>query len=222
MRVDPTVVVEGLTGPHLVKLFRNRHHVTVGNIAKLIGERNAPAALKALIREGYLDADPDADDRYTVAPPGRRFGKAKLTKPVPRASADRAVAEFRARCVEVKHSADYIWKVERAVVFGSYLTDVAHVGDVDIAVGLSRKIVDDDDHQLASEKQVADAVLAGRTFRSFLHELAYAENKVRLFLKARSSILDMTDLTDPVLKQTPSRILYEDIEGASDPTAGHR
>ena len=46
-------------------------------------------------------------------------------------------------------------------------------------------------------------------FSNFVEMICFAEQEVKLFLKARSRIIQMTDSRDGILKMTEYRVIYE-------------
>ena len=57
-----------------------------------------------------------------------------------------------------------------------------------------------------------EAARNGRHFSSFVERIYFAELEVRLFLKARSRIIQLTDAGDGVLKISKCRVIYENLE----------
>ena len=55
-------------------------------------------------------------------------------------------------------------------------------------------------------RQVAEK---GRRFSNFVEMIYFAEQEVKLFLKARSRIIQMTDSRDGILKMAEYRVIYE-------------
>jgi hypothetical protein len=59
---------------------------------------------------------------------------------------------------------------------------------------------------LARAKQAARN---GRRFHSFVERICFADQEVKLFLKDRSRIIQLTDCDDGILKIAESRVIYE-------------
>ncbi len=57
------------------------------------------------------------------------------------------------------------------------------------------------------------AACNGRRFQDFSERLLFAAQEVKLFLKGRSRIIQMTDCDDGILKIAEHRVIYECQEG---------
>jgi hypothetical protein len=111
------------------------------------GRERADQLLLVLISEGYVERIEDRGALfYGNTAKGGQLARASAGRPVVRATAERALKDFLARCEQVRHEPDFLYTVERAILFGSMLTDKATVSDVDIAVKLRPKERDRDRH----------------------------------------------------------------------------
>ena len=113
------------------------------------------------------------------------------------------------RVHQVNADSRFLYRVRKVILFGSFLTDAPFVGDLDLAVELDRKEPDGEKHvqmALARAREVAEK---GRRFSNFVEMICFAEQEVKLFLKARSRIIQMTDSRDGILKMTEYRVIYE-------------
>jgi hypothetical protein len=106
----------------------------------------------------------------------------------------------------------FLYRVQKAVVFGSFLSDVPFIGDLDIAVGLYPRENNPRKHSELVRARANEAVSRGRDFSSFVEASQFAEQEVIMFLKSRSRILQLTRCDDGVLNIAESRVIFESPE----------
>src|SRR5439155_22998622 len=117
--------------------------------------------------------------------------------------------EFMTRVHQVNADGRLLYRVRKVILFCSFLTDALFVGELDLAIELDRREPDGEKHvqmALAGAKEVAEK---GRRFSNFVEMRCFAEQEVKLFLKARSRIIQMTDSRDGIFKMTEYRVIYE-------------
>ena len=86
------------------------------------------------------------------------------------------------------------------------------IGDIDIAIELTRKVTDSQEwHRLSNEK-VREASDNGRQFREFKDKIYWPELQVRLYLKNRSRALSIHSIDDQILDEAPQEVIYEATE----------
>ncbi len=138
---------------------------------------------------------------------GNAFANASAAKPLLRSSADIRLTEFLERVEEVERDPRFLYRVKRAVLFGSYLSAKERINDIDIVVRLAPKEVDKDRQQGLEERQVREAIERGRRFSSFVDELTWPQAFVLRFLKGGSRSLSL-HLDEKVLERGPSKAIY--------------
>src|ERR1035438_10110380 len=79
---------------------------------------------------------------FQVATRGHAFANATSAKPIHRGTAERVLREFVDRVNAVNASKEYAFAVKSAVLFGSILSCVDRLGDVDVAIDLRPRISD--------------------------------------------------------------------------------
>lgn len=79
---------------------------------------------------------------FQVTTRGHAFANATAAKPISRGTAERVLREFVDRVNTVNASKEYAFKVKSAVLFGSMLSCVDRLGDVDVAIDLRPCISD--------------------------------------------------------------------------------
>lgn len=164
-----------------------------------------------LEKEGYVETFTEFGyTRYQNTAKGGALSLASAAKPVSRATAQKRLDEFLARCREMGSRPDMLFKVSRAVLFGSMLSEKETVGDVDLAVTLAPKEQDRQKHFALCEAQAHEAARNGHRFSNIVERYAYSEIRARYFLKGRSRVLQIVLGDDAILKQAAQRVVYED------------
>ncbi|HEU4556614.1 MAG TPA: hypothetical protein VFS20_02150 [Longimicrobium sp.] len=95
-------------------------------------------------------------------------------------------------------------------MFGSYLSEVELLGDLDLAVHLEAKEADRDKHVALEDARIAEALEAARTFPSYEAQIHWPEIEVRRFLRGRSSAISLHDLRSDIriITASPYRVAY--------------
>lgn len=217
MRIQPDALVAGLPARQVRELLRkSRDCLTHHEVQEIFGlnRKQSIRLLKRLEQEGYIQrdskvSDSEAERYYKPTLKGGTLCKALFSRPVSRKTAEKRLHEFMARVRQINTDSYFLYRVRTVILFGSFLTDASCVGDLDLAVGLESK---EPDRAKAVDMDLArgnDAARRGRHFSNFLERLYFAEWEVKLFLKGRSRITQMTDLKDGILKIAKTRVIYE-------------
>ena len=99
--------------------------------------------------------------------------------------------------------------VSRAAVFGSFLSAVETLGDVDVAVELKPKWNGETEHEAMTQAYAQRCRERGRHFPIyFLAQLSAPERDLRTFLKAGSGYLEMHDYQELEQLGAESRPLW--------------
>ncbi len=176
---------------------------------------DARRLVKALAGLGLIERDPTCKKIggegpcWRVTLNGRTFALAKASRPLPRRSAEKRVAEFLKRVKTVRDDPGFLYRVKRVVAFGSYLEDTATLGDIDLAVELVAKERNPERAHQINEKRIREAREHGRRFSNIVDELYWPQREVMLFLKSRSRSLSLHDTDDPILSISKTRVLFE-------------
>ena len=151
------------------------------------------------------------------------------SKPVSRESTENVVREFLERVNAVNERHDLAHRVESVIVFGSYLSEVSRLNDLDLSVELVGNGMNDASHRALREASIDRALASGRRFRNAVDEIFWPRTEVLSLLKNRSrtisfcewdSLKDMPKLRYRVLFGDRSRIAAfikdgEDVEPPS-------
>ena len=128
---------------------------------------------------------------FQVATRGHAFANATATKPISRGTAERVLRDFMDRVNAVNASKEYAFKVKIAVLFGSMLSCVDRLGDVDVAIDLQRRISDSTKFRKQCDRRRHLAVEQGRAFSTAVDWATWPKKEVMLQLKARSRSLSL-------------------------------
>ena len=217
MRIQPDALVAGLPARQIRELLRqSRNSLSHHDAQDLLGldRKQSTRLLDRLEREGYIVRDSEAPESemeryYKQTLKGGTLCKALFSRPVSRKTAEKRLSEFMARVQRVNADSYYLYRVRKVVLFGSFLTDAPSVCDLDLAVGLEPKEPDRTKGVGIELARGEEAARNGRQFSNFLELLYFAEREVKLFLKGRSRIIQMTDLEDGILKIAKYRVIYK-------------
>ena len=221
MRIDPATRMAGIPSLEVrrllelaarrqfvnPRLFQNRGHLS---------NAEATALVELLVKRQLMRlANPQPGGGgpwYSVTNKGARFVLASGAKPLRRATAERKVREFLDRIAQANSSDQFVFRVAKVLVFGSYLTDAETLNDVDLAVQLRPRWSDKDTQHKQQQERIKAAIQAGRRFGNILNEVFWPQHEVVLFLKSRSRALSLHDMDDDVLKKIPTRVLFEETQ----------
>lgn len=189
-----------------------------------VSPRVAASFIKKLADLGFVEAIGKSGRRrfFQVTTSGHALANASAARPIHRRTADRALRQFLERMRLVNDVGEYAYRVGQTVLFGSMLTDIDRLGDVDIAIRLEPKLSDEhaQEELCKARRRIAEA--KGRTFYGVFDWAMWPTHEVLLYLKARSSILSLHDLSNVgkipkvryrVLLGDPERIAAAIING---------
>jgi predicted nucleotidyltransferase len=112
------------------------------------------------------------------------------------------VQSFLARVANINERDELTHRVTGVRVFGSYLTDKADLGDIELAVAIEPRR---DTHV---EESVKRAKRSGKTIRSYLERIAFGQIEVKKLLKDGSPYLAIHDFDEVDQLRTPYRVLF--------------
>ena len=173
-----------------------------------IDAQTARGVLTALSAVGYIEPDPEQPRNWRNTEAGNKMAGVSKARPIKRRTAEKALVDFLARVREVNLETDYLYSVERAVVFGPYLSGSGDIKNVDVAVELRPKI---GDRSKLEERVKADAQRAeteGKRFKNFADRRVWGLNKVKHHLKGRGRAIALYDISDSILAQR-HEVVYE-------------
>ncbi len=153
----------------------------------------ATQQIEAFSAEGYFEriANEKHKQYWGMTVKGCALIQASAAKKVKRATADRHYQAFMDRVKEINQSDEYLYQVTKVALFGSYLTDVETVGDIDLFVWLARKPKFESDFEEELELRTALMQAEGRHFKTYLEQGCWPELDVRKHLKNGSRIISI-------------------------------
>jgi hypothetical protein len=134
MRINPNGLIGGCPALVVRKALRHLRVWDQWGVADLeavaaLAPGPGDALVKALRTEGLIEAS--ARGAWSVTQAGRTFSVASAARPVTRATAEKALAEFLDRVEQVNCDPYFLGKVIRAVLFGSMLKpEVMRISDL--------------------------------------------------------------------------------------------
>jgi len=178
-----------------------------------VSPAEAAKFLSVMVSLGYLEPvnPPPADETpcFEVTSLGQAFANASGARPISRETADRVLREFMERVQAVNASDEYVYKIESVVLFGSMLTDLDRLGDVDLAIELLPTALDDRLFQNQCQSRRRLAIEKGRRFGSTFDWAVWPTMEIFLFLKSRSRSLSLHALNEVVeMKEVSYRVLH--------------
>jgi len=147
---------------------------------------------------------------------GQALANASAARPLHRKTAERLLAQFLERVQRVNSTQEYVYRVEHVVLFGSMLSDIDRLGDVDVAVQLQPKVDEDGAFQEWSMARRHAAEAKGRIFRGVFDWAMWPTQEVFLQLKARSTGLGLHDFCE--VEKLPN-VRYKVLLGDPQPIA---
>lgn len=212
MRLDTNELIAGVPILEVRRLLR-RFNAGIGQleVEGLLGldGKAALALLDELSRLGLLKrAKAEGDRHWVPTVQGNALAGAKALAPMTRKTADALLQKLLARVLEVNARADFLYTVTRVDVFGSYLSERPHLNDLDLAIELRARLEDEDEHFDACQRQSDEAYRAGRRFHTIADSLSWPEEKVRLFLQARSARISLHPIDEPQKLGVATRTVF--------------
>lgn len=174
-----------------------------------IHKAQANMLIQNLIKEGYLEPKTrnNQDGFVATTIKGNSLAMASFAAPITKRTADQKIDELIERAKIVNTSSDYLYKVTRIAVFGSYLTNKDRINDIDVDVLLEPKYP----KEIQRENERAfteEAVRKGKRIRNFIEQLCYPLLMTRKFLQHRSRALSL-HYGDGVLDMVEYKIVFE-------------
>jgi hypothetical protein len=170
-----------------------------------VSPREAGEILHELQARAWIEPIRDRAGWYEVSMQGRALAAARAITPISRAAADLLMKTFLGRVIEVNSRNELTHYVSEVRVFGSYLSNSADLGDIDLAVELRfRDLPGRDRIKYAQER----AHQSGRHFRSRLEMAGYGENEVRRLLKQRSRYISLHPISDIAAIGAKSKVVF--------------
>ena len=178
-----------------------------------LSEKKVNLLIKELINNDFIEENIpkkwEYENEYRLTDKGQALCAARSVSPMNKEKADKIFLEFMNRVEEVNNNDYYLCKVEKLLLFGSYLDPNKNdYGDIDIAHQLKRKIEDFDEYEKARKRRILEMENKGKYFSSFMEESFFPEHEVRLKLKNKCQYISLHEIDDWVLNSTKYKQIY--------------
>jgi predicted nucleotidyltransferase len=180
-----------------------------------IDELAAQKFLRAIASLGLIEpaevVPQDNEPAYAITIKGNALANASAAKPIRRSTAELALSQFMTRLDRFNASDEYVYRVKNAVLFGSMLSDVERLGDVDIAIELEAKIADETVFNKFCDARRKLAMRRGKCFHSPVDWAYWPRMEVFYVLRARSRALSLHEWDQVVrIPGVRYRVLFGD------------
>lgn len=214
MRLNSSEEISGIPVLHIRKLLRRGRRSMWGktfveHVLKINSDQSQQLISELIYQKIIVYAKERDDEKlYELTVKGNAFANATAAKAITRETADRTISQLLERVKKINNDSYYLYNVKKVVVFGSYLSDIERINDIDIAVELAPKEQNLKLREKLFKQRRHEAMRDGKAFRSIIDELGWPEIEVRKFLKSRSRSLSFHLIQDPILEQTESKTIF--------------
>lgn len=188
VRLQSGVPVAGLDPDVARDLARacNTYRSNAATVAHLVHrpERTVRKELQQLAAAGFLDQQRDREGmNWLTTIAGNALAMASFLKPIPRAKADKLLAQVLSRATAYNADETKPRLISEIRVFGSYLDPVIEVlGDLDLFLAMAER---------PGVDAMAYSQASGRTFNTFYDQLTWPDLEVIRILKNRSPYISV-------------------------------
>lgn len=152
-------------------------------------KQEATKIIEALVEEGYIEKEGEV---YYCTIKGNALSNVRFIKRMNKEKADKEFSEFMKRVENLNQNNEFIYKVKRIVIFGSYLNpENKDFGDIDLGIELEPRIKDKKAFELAENEIISNAIENGKVFSNIVDELFYPQNIVFKYLKNKSRYISI-------------------------------
>ena len=213
MQIDSRATIEGVPMTQIRTLFCRaglQGTLDIGFVRDTLhmSEPEAATFLRSLRKAGFLTRGKDG--LWDLTKEGIRFRGATAAKPLLRRTAERLVEELLQRMVILNEDPRFLARVEKAIVFGSYLGDKDRLGDVDVAVHIVPRLTDPLKHREANDRRISEEEHLGRRFSSIIDRLFWWQHEAMLFLRNRRRGLSLHDYGSirDIVEASPHALIF--------------
>lgn len=175
-----------------------------------VDSKTAKGIINLLNRRGYVESIQISEKTYwknTIK--GNSLALSSAALPISRTTAERKLKEFLDRVLAVRNSKYYLYKVTKVVVFGSYLSDMEKINDIDISISLESKQKNEQRRRRMIEERIDNVIFYGKVFRNEGEKICWPQIEVIKFLKGRSRSIGL-HIDEEIAKQSKHKIIYRD------------
>jgi hypothetical protein len=154
MRIESHQVIAGLPAKEARRFMREAAGFIIRprTVVEVLGlsESAARQLLREMQNEGLLAAK---EDYWLATAKGHALAMATAARPLRRATAERLIEEVVQRAREINGDSEFAYRVQRLVVFGSFLTGAERPNDVDIGCCLVARFDGEKQHVMEGERR---------------------------------------------------------------------
>ena len=178
----------------------------------LLKPPGARKLIRELVRQGFLEPAKLPSNRlaWEKTMKANALRLASAAKPISRKTAEARLSDFLERVNEVCQDDHYIYKVKRAWIFGSFLSDAEKLGDVDLAIELVAKNFSGQSFDQIVQEKIEEAHQGGRRFSSIFDQAIWPQTEVWLKLKSKSRSLSLHPCLENMENFSKHKLIYED------------
>jgi predicted nucleotidyltransferase len=152
----------------------------------------------------------DGNQLFQLTSTGQALANASAAKPIHRKTAERILSQLQERVHIVNAASQYPYRVNDVVLFGSMLSDVDRLGDLDVAVNLEPKVRESAAFGAWSMARRHAAQAEGRSFSSCFEWAYWPMKEIH---NAHSRSLSLHELAEIKYLHNPTyRVLLGDPE----------
>lgn len=180
-----------------------------------LSKEQISSLLAELEDKGYIEKHEihDGEQYWHNTVQGNSLGNASAARPYKRKTAEKALGEFLERAHLVNSNPYYLYKVTKVILFGSYLTDVSEVSDVDVALEIIPKEEDAELRGLQLTNRTEELERSGKHFNSIIDRVLAAYIEVWSFLKSRSPVISMHAATEDLFELAGGKVIFDEKQG---------
>lgn len=200
MKINSKDTIVGYPILKIRNLMLNNHYVNedIVSFGLKVSTKEAAKVIDELLNLGLIERNQDKTSLYTypITLKGSSLGNAKAVPTISRAKADLLFDSFMTRVREVNKNSNYLYRVSRLKLFGSYITDTEFVNDLDIGYQLVKKGRNKEKWKEKNIQQVRIARKSGVNLNSLMDDLFYTRRIILKFLKSKSPYISLHDIDD--------------------------
>jgi predicted nucleotidyltransferase len=152
-----------------------------------LSEAGATSLLGELIDRGYCKAA-ERQGQHELTELARKLVRSSAAQRLSRKTAEAALAGLMSRVQEINESPKYLYSVRSVVVFGSFLKQNSRLGDLDIAIRISPRIVEPSESPRAALRYADES---GRRFKHFTERFYRLQAEIYQILKNRQRMISI-------------------------------
>lgn len=162
-----------------------------------------------LTRLGYLEITTKGYlPEHCVTIQGAALRNAKAIPSITKEKAEQIYQEFMKRVAQVNKDSYFLFKVDKVILFGSFISNVSFVNDIDIAIHASPKEKNPKLIRKKEQERIVEAANSGVRFRNIIHEMLYPYTEFQRFLIGGSRYISLHDINDRILKKTKTSQVF--------------